>query len=526
MAIQKIKIFFQNNYWSLIVIILFFIFIFGLHYNSFNVPWEGDEGEYAYSAWLLRQNEVPYAHSFLQKPPLIIYTYYLAHLIKPWALWPPRLLAFFFTLANCFLLALIARRLYGKKAAWAALWISALLLSLPRIGLPHANTEKFMLLPLVGLIALAVFKRGREKRRTYFLAGVLGALAILYKPIALPPVLLTLIYWLVSGWLKTKNFKEALKASGLIILGSFLTALLALFYFIIRGAFGDLWQQVFIYNLSYAADTKQYFPEQFIRYSKIFLVNYWPIALLAAASLIWRPKLGYLWQALFLISLVPVITTRIGHYYLLLVPFIVLLASGALSKLLNKIKEEEADWRNIILIIFIALAAAVFFSLNGEQFFLSASEMPKWLYGADNNFNEDLLMAAKVKQYTSSGNRIFVAGSEPQIYYFSQRPAVSKFNVAFPLSINTPWRAPYQQEIIQELQETKPPAIVLPLGASGLLGPETPTRVVDFLIADLKANYNLVGGTVSQYQAAAYLGPAWVGPKDLATSSLLLFIRK
>ena len=65
----------KNKILSISIVILFISFFVLLNWNSFSAPFERDEGEYAYSAWLLRTGDTPYQDSFLQKPPLIIYTY-------------------------------------------------------------------------------------------------------------------------------------------------------------------------------------------------------------------------------------------------------------------------------------------------------------------------------------------------------------------------------------------------------------------------------------------------------------------
>ncbi len=64
-----------------------------LRWNSFNAPFERDEGEYAYSARLLSHGEMPYEHSFLQKPPMIIYTYMVGQYISEGSIVIPRIFA-------------------------------------------------------------------------------------------------------------------------------------------------------------------------------------------------------------------------------------------------------------------------------------------------------------------------------------------------------------------------------------------------------------------------------------------------
>ena len=204
-------IFLRKKSKVILMIIAFLFFAYLLHWNSFSSPWEGDEGEYAYSAWLLSQDISPYENSFLQKPPLIVYTYYLSHLIFPFSIWAPRLLAFLFTLGVILLLTLIAKKIYGSKIATFVLWISPIFLSAISFDALPANTERFMLLPLTGLLALAVFYRETKKPLIYLAGGVLVTLAFFYKQIALFPLIIISAYWLFSGYFFHKNIRQVLK---------------------------------------------------------------------------------------------------------------------------------------------------------------------------------------------------------------------------------------------------------------------------------------------------------------------------
>lgn len=522
---QKIGEFISRNYISIIILVLFLLYFFLLHANSFNSPWERDEGEYAYSAWLMEQGQTPYLQSFIQKPPLIIYTYYLAHLIEPLALWPPRLLSFLFTLASCVLLGLMAKRLYGAPGGWLALWISPLLLTSPFICALAANTEKFMLLPLIGLLALFVFRRGQETKWTYFWAGILAALAVLYKPIALLPAILLIIYWLASNWWMKKQARELFFALAVVVLGVVSVTLLSVIYFIINGALGELWQQVIVYNFNYAADMKSYFPSQFFRYLQIFWNNWWIIFLIIITSLIFRPKLFGLWWSLLLVSLLSIISTPMGHYYLLIMPFLILLAAGAYVQLASLLRIKELEWRNTLLVAVIIIIISISFCSIYEQFFLSPRGLSIWIYGQEDPFVESELMADKIRQNTQIGDGIFVGGSESQLYYFSQREAVSKFNITYPLLIDTPWRTAYQQQAINDIEQNKPVAIILSQGRTSGLWEETEYFFADYLLDKLKNDYYLVGATALTAQGELI----WLEAdniSDQAYSNLLLYLRK
>ncbi len=202
-----------------------------LRWNSLNIPLIRDEGEYAYSAWLLLKGIPPYLNSFLQKPPLIIYSYALPQLfglIKPWAF---RFLAYLFVLVATFFTGLIVKKEYGTRAG-----IYAMLLFTPMVLLPHleqftANTEMFLLLPLMALCYLYTLKRENASFGYLFLAGFLGGITLLYKPTVAPILIFLFIVWLVEIYKKNPSFYNSAKVLGGWFLGAIVSAILSLGYF-------------------------------------------------------------------------------------------------------------------------------------------------------------------------------------------------------------------------------------------------------------------------------------------------------
>jgi hypothetical protein len=55
-----------------------FVFVLLIRAPLLDVPFERDEGEYAYVAWRLDSGELPYLDWFDQKPPAIFWIYRLA----------------------------------------------------------------------------------------------------------------------------------------------------------------------------------------------------------------------------------------------------------------------------------------------------------------------------------------------------------------------------------------------------------------------------------------------------------------
>src|ERR1035441_6355595 len=138
------------------------VLLVALRWNSFDAPLVRDEGEYAYAAQLLGRGLLPYEHSFLQKPPMVVYTYALSGALAPNVFWFPRVLAgLFAALATC-LLGLIARLEFGPGLASLTMGLVTPMLLFPGLWQFTANTETFMLVPLLGTVAVYVVSRHRR----------------------------------------------------------------------------------------------------------------------------------------------------------------------------------------------------------------------------------------------------------------------------------------------------------------------------------------------------------------------------
>lgn len=105
-------------------------------------------------------------------------------------------------------------------------------------------------------------------------------------------------------------------------------------------------------------------------------------------------------------------------------------------------------------------------------------------------------MAGKtIKKMTDKDNYVLVAGSEPEILYYSDRRSATRFDIFYPLMINTPLALGYQQEAIKEIEASKPKIIAYVSSYySWTPGKNSPKIVVEWLDNYIKENYNLVQG--------------------------------
>lgn len=478
-------------FWILIIIILFISFFVLLNWNSFNAPFERDEGEYAYSAWLLKTGDIPYKDSFLQKPPLIIYTYYIGQIISPFAVWPPRVLAAIFVFLTAIIVGIIATKEWGKFAGIFSAFIFLPFIAFPPLTPFTANTEKFMILPIIALVVLFVYFQNSQKKWPYVLAGIFSTLAVFYKPICLPVILFIIIFWLIKYY-RSSSFLGTIKPFLLIGISAIGTALILLVPFL--KVFPLFYQEVFTFNVSYLSSFGNSLDNLANYMGKFF--HYWWILLILPFGLLFRkPNNFYYYLILLIISLLTIFSTPIGHYYLFLMPFLALICGALFSSFIELLSKDKHK----ILMIAIVLPMMIYIMLFPlkEQFSLNPAELSEWVYGTVNPFGEAKEVANHLAQITNEGDSVFVAGSEPQIYYYSRRKSSTRFMITYPLNLPTPYREQFQKELISDLEKNRPEAIVVSQRTmSGLWNEGSPEIFIKYFEELISKNYKIVGGYV------------------------------
>lgn len=523
--IKKISFKQTISIWILFSVIGLCLFAAITYWNGFTTPFERDEGEYAYSAWLLDQGIMPYENTFLLKPPMIVYTYWLAQEIDQDAVWPARVIAFIFTLLTIIVLGIIVKNEWGNNMALLTAWISIPMLSLPHLYSLAANTERFMLLPLVSMLAIYTYNKHTAKAWPWLISGSLSSIALLYKPIALFALFFIFIIWLYQNWDYHKNIEKLLHNILLIITGGLSTSFIILAPFIISGDWIFMWESVVQYSAQYAQHTKEYIPDAVINQFKIFWSTWPTLFVLFIWYLIRRPKQWWFYLSLMLISFFTIFSSPLGHYYLLLMPFWILITVSSINSLLDfiNLKVCSKDWRRVILLLPSAVIIVSMIVPIQRQYFLSPKDLNVWIYGYGSPFIESVTISEKIKEMTDSADNIFVAGSEPQIYYYSKRRSSGRFIITYPLNINTPLRERYQRLAIKDLGDNPPKIIVVSRRQTSSLWEEgSPYIFYNYINEIINNNYTLIGGYVWNKNISHWQEPI-TGQDQINSSSLLLF---
>jgi hypothetical protein len=506
--------------------ILGIVFLFiALRWNSCNAPLIRDEGEYAYSAQLLIHGIAPYQHAFIQKPPMVIYSYALANLLLPDVFWAPRLLAYVFVALATVLLGYIARLEFGKGFALPAMWLATPMILLPGIGEFAANTEMFMLLPLLATITVYIRSRHRGHRPKYWLAaGFLGMTTLCYKYTALPVLVFVFAVWSAEQWRQTHDARLLRQSWLAAVLGALLAIILELGFFLAHDGGARLWECTVFFNRYYVASSN-FSPAYFWSKLETFWNTWWILFLIPWAILLkTRPRVWF-WLGILICALFATGASCYGDYYVLMMPFWALLGVVGIHALSSRISDWLAQpfrWLGCLLTVVIVLLVI-------------RSDVP-WLFYSREQFAEvkmegcpfleSKLVADQISRLTSPNDFVFIAGSEPQILCYAQRFSPTRFITIYALMIPTPVVRDYQHEAIRVLHKSPPKLIVFVQSSSSWLRQQTtPIDFYDFLNNFLKKNYDLVGGYVKNNGQKGYWSKQ-LNSEEFEASSLLLYERK
>jgi 4-amino-4-deoxy-L-arabinose transferase-like glycosyltransferase len=357
-----------------------------------------DETYLATQAQVIREGGNLYEEAADRKPPLVPYVYAGAFdLFDTTELWSVRVLAMLAAALTGWLIAIEARRRYGRKAAWAAglLCVFALIAFAPQDG-QAANFEIFMLPAMTAAVLLG--RRGRAVS-----AGAAVAIATLAKQTG-AATLLPVLY-LVYRARGRRGITDALGGFGVPL------ALVAL----ALGP-GQLLYWTVLGNGSYVS----------VETASTFVLSTFVLMSLGWVAcnlpIVWRIPVAWrdrripardgqtdvdLW--LWLLSAVVSVMVGLrffGHYYLQLVPPLVLLTAGALSRGSRRIA--------IGTVVFAAIAAIGF---SAAGYFMRP-------FGPEPDYET---VSKYLAAHVQPGDRVLVWGSVPEIYWASGTTPATRF---------------------------------------------------------------------------------------------------
>lgn len=484
--------------WAGLLLILLAVAI--IRYRLLGVPFDRDEGGYAYGGRLLLEGKRTYTDFYTMRYPAVFAAYALIMAVLGQTHVAVHGALLVMNAANIVLVFLLARRLFDPLVGVLAATFFALLSlgSYPEAF--SANSEQFASLFATAGILHLVRTLDRERDGPVLLSGCLLGLAYLMKQQAVLFVAFGGLYLLAEGfWARAGKGRVASRV-GLYVWGAALPFLLTAAFMAVTGRFDAFLFWTFTYASTYAASMPLALGWEIFQHRFPLVVmpalETWLLAALGLAA-VWRPDTRN--RAFFLMAffLCAAVATSIGlyfrsHYFRFMFPPLAL--SAALGTVVLGDFVTRKRFRNLAaLAIGVAVAILVCLEESAVFFRLSPDEVSRKTNGL-NPFPESLEIARYLKGVTGPEDDIAVIGSEPQIYFYSERHAVTGHIYTYQLMEPHPYARAMQEEMIQDIESAKPKYVVVAfMPTSWLVHEDAEMYIFDWLETFLGRHYERVG---------------------------------
>ena len=433
-----------------------------------SIPFERDEGEYAYIAWRLGYDELPYRDWVDQKPPAVFYVYRFALSLPLEPIRAVHLVGLLFSAASVCAFFFLARRLVDACWAWMAAALLALLSADPLVQGAAANTELFMLCPL--MLSQIAFVSAASRRDgnvlLIVLAGALSGIACMFKQVAIVNWFLMAALYPVLA-IGQKRWRNAVwfvlwSATGLLtVLG------LVVLYFWRRGGLHEFVDNVFTHNLQYIGAVPMSARLEYCWGMLSKLVRTQAVVWAFAAGgvvalLISGPRKWGLFVSGWLITSMLGVSASgyfFPHYFQQLLPPLALAAAvGAERIALTKCCRMFPLWNRRAAVV-LALTILPAITLWPFLFNYTPAEAVRKIYPGD-FFAEMPQFAQRLEIVTPPDKKVFVFGAEPELLFYARRPSATRYIFLFPLY------GPYgnarqkQAAAAAEIERAEPPSAV------------------------------------------------------------------
>jgi hypothetical protein len=396
--------------------------------------------------------EQPYRDWVDQKPPGVFWIYRLALKLPLEAVRSVHVMGALFSAASAGALCVLARRFLSPFGAALAGGLFGLLSASPAMEGNAANTEVFMLPPLI--LSQVVFLRamssaGRTRVSYMLLCGALTGVAALFKQVAA-------VNWLFLLFMcpflaeKGRRIRRSLSFAAWLTGGALLVWGLVLFQFWRVGGLEDFIHDVLTHNLEYVAGTQ---------------VITWILAVVCLA-LWWRRRrrLGCLWLAAWACTSLAGVSASgyfFAHYFQQLLPVLSLAAAGGAAGL-----EEAGFWGGIPVwarrsATGMLLAVLPVLALLPFAFKYTPEEALARIYPGNSGFGQMPELGRRIAEITRPEDRVYVFGAEPELLFYARRASATRYIFLFPLY--GPYADAYEKQVATagEITRAQPAAAFL-----------------------------------------------------------------
>jgi hypothetical protein len=495
----------RKELWVWVALGVILIFFAAIRIRFLSIPLERDEGEYAYAGQLILQGIPPYQLAYNMKMPGIYYAYALVMAVFGQSIVGIHLGLLLVNAGAIALVFFVGRRLFDSTVGLAAAAAYGLLTINQWIFGPQAHATHFVVLAALGG-TLFLLKALESRRPSHvFWSGLLLGIGFTMKQAGIFFIAFAILY-LAWNDLRKRPIRPAwfLGRASLLAGGAAMPFLLICSVLYAKGVFSRFW----FWAVSYATQYVSEIPlsvgvNTFLNNTKAMLIPSYLLWIFAGLGLIllWldvksRPR-GVFITGFFLftfLSICPGLYFR-QHYYVTWMPALALLIGVAVGAGRNLLRLAPA-LRSLSFVPGAGFIIAMFITMNAQADFLFsvpvdwASHM---MYGGS-PWTETKEIAQHIKQRTTPADTIAVLGSEPQIYFYSERKSATGYIYTYSLTEPQEFAHQMQLEMINEIEKARPKYIVfVDIRTSWMPRPQSDQTIFLWRQKYCASNYSLAG---------------------------------
>jgi len=403
------------------------------------------------------------------------------------------------------LVFLLGRYLLDVRAGALAAGAYALLSTSGSVLGTAGHATHFVVLPAVAGLLLLLVGLDSGSRWTLVGSGCLLGVAVVMKQPGVFFVIFALAYLL---WRELRRrpvaWAPCLTHAAALGLGVAIPLLAMCGILLVAGVFGRFWFWTVTYAGAYGsevgpADVMGVLAHAFPR----VLGSTWPLWLLAGVGLsaLWwgaHPRSSRVFLAGFSLfswlAVCPGFYFR-NHYFILVLPAVALMTAVAVvsATRLSSTTRLPRAVRHAPLLLFLAALAYTVLSERELWFRTPPLLAARRLYEG-NPFPESIEVSRYIEAHSKPDDRVVVLGSEPQIYFLSDRRSATGYIYTYGLMESQPYAGQMQREMIREVEAARPAFLVfVSVSSSWLAEPQSDMGIVDWARAYVAHDFDLVG---------------------------------
>jgi len=494
-----------SKWWPWIAFAVILVFVAAIRIRLLQIPLERDEGEFAYMGQLMLQGIPPYLLAYNMKLPGIYGAYALVMEIFGETIAGIHLGLLVVNGIAVVLLFLLTRRLFDDLAGLVAAASYALLSLSPSVLGTSAHATQFIVPLALGGTILLLRALDSGKYGVLFVSGLLYGMAFLMKQHAIFFIFFAVIHFMWSTlWKRPFDLKRLAGGSIILMIVSAIPFIVTCVMLYAAGVFPQFWFWAFTYGSQYVYElTLSDGVRNFIMLTPRAISPWgilWVVAGIGLTTVFWDGKsqanrfflIGF---ALFsFLSVCPGFFFR-SHYFVTFLPAVALLAGVAASATMQFLSDKKLPYPAQILPIFVIAGALISPAILLRDFFFQANPVQacRMMYGV-NPFPESVEIAEYMKNHSTKDDKIAVIGSEPQLYFYSNRKSATGYIYVYGLMEPQDYASKMQRDMISEIEEARPKyAVFVNVPYSWLLRPNSDTTIFKWAQRYLDLNYRIVG---------------------------------